>query len=626
VLGLRFNVLSQSSGNNLTLGKLRPATGTSIVTLYRAGTGRLCLRNDVTATSPCATTQVTSGAWHSVRVRLLVNGTASQTEVWLDDVRVSALSLTQSLGTAPVGRLQLGDNSTGRTYDAVFDDVTLTRGGGSGSGGDVTPPETVIDSGPSGTVASSSASFTFSSSESPSTFACSLDGAAFSACTSPREYTGLAGGSHTFRVQASDAAGNTDTSPASRTWTVATSGGTSLTFAAEADARVHESSPGTNYGTSFLRADGGADPDVESYVRFTVSAVAATVSTAKLRVYAYSGSANGPAVYSTSNTWSEAGLTWTNRPARTSAATDDKGSIASNSWVEYDVRSFVGGNGTFSFVIATSSNDGVDMHSREAASLRPELVVTTTGGGSGDVTPPETFIDAGPSGTVASSSASFAFSSSESPSTFACSLDGAAFSACTSPREYTGLADGSHSFRVQASDAAGNTDTSPASRTWTVATGPATSLRFAPEADARVHEANPGTNYGTSYLRADGGADPDVESYLRFTVSGVTGPVSSAKLRVYAYTGSGNGPAIFSTSNTWTESGLTWTNRPTRTSAATDDKGSIPSNSWVEYDVKSFVGGNGTFSFVIASTSNDGVDIYSREAASLRPELVLTFG
>jgi len=623
LLDLRFKVLSQGS-NNATLAKLQPAAGTSIVTLYRAGSGRLCLRNDVTAVSPCATGQVTTGVWHHARLRVLVNGGASQTEVWLDGVRVDALSQTQSLGTAPVGRIQLGDNSTGRTYDVAFDDLALSRAGS--SGGDTTPPETTIDSGPSGTVTSSSASFAFSSSELGSSFGCALDGGAFVACTSPWSYTGLADGSHTFQVRATDAAGNTDPMPASRTWTVATGPVTSLTFAAEADARVQESTPGTNYGTSYLRADGGADPDVDSYLRFTVSGIAGAVSTAKLRVYAYSGSGNGPAVYNTSNTWSEAGLTWTNRPARTSGATDDKGSIGSNTWVEYDVKSFVTGNGTFSFVIATSSNDGVDFYSREAANLRPELVVTTSSGGGGDVTPPETFIDDGPSGTVASNSASFAFSSSESGSTFACSLDGSAFSTCTSPREYTGLADGSHTFRVSATDAAGNTDTSPASRTWTVATGPVTSLTFAAEADARVQESSPGTNYGTSYLRADGGADPDVESYLRFTISGVTGPVSSAKLRVYAYTGSGNGPAVFSTSNTWSESGLTWTNRPARTSAATDDKGSIATNSWVEYDVKSFVGGNGTFSFVIATTSSDGVDIYSREAASLRPELVLTFG
>ena len=177
---------------------------------------------------------------------------------------------------------------------------------------DTTAPDTSIVSGPSGTVSSSAASFGVSSTEAGSTLQCRLDGGAWSACTSPKAYSGLADGSHTFDVRATDAAGNTDATPATRTWTINT-----------------------------------------------------TVP---------------------------------------------------------------------------------------------------------DTTAPDTSIASGPSGTVSSSAASFGVSSTEAGSTLQCRLDGGAWSACTSPKAYSGLADGSHTFDVRATDAAGNTDATPATRTWTINT------------------------------------------------------------------------------------------------------------------------------------------------------------
>jgi len=87
-----------------------------------------------------------------------------------------------------------------------------------------------------------------------------------------------------------------------------------------------------------------------------------------------------------------------------------------------------------------------------------------------DFSPPQTAITSGPSGTVGSASASFAFSSSEAGSTFQCKLDGGAWSGCSSPKSYSGLADGGHAFSVRATDAAGNADPTPATRSWTVKT------------------------------------------------------------------------------------------------------------------------------------------------------------
>jgi acid phosphatase type 7 len=88
---------------------------------------------------------------------------------------------------------------------------------------DTTPSDTTIDSGPSGTVKSRDATFTFSSTEpSHATFQTRLDGGNWEAngTATSKTYGKLANGTHTFDVKATDAAGNTDPTPASRSWKV----------------------------------------------------------------------------------------------------------------------------------------------------------------------------------------------------------------------------------------------------------------------------------------------------------------------------------------------------------------------------------------------------------------------
>ena len=51
-------------------------------------------------------------------------------------------------------------------------------------------------------------------------------------------------------------------------------------------------------------------------------------------------------------------------------------------------------------------------------------------------------------------------------------LDGEGFSPCLTPKAYTNLSDGPHTFEVRATDSVGNTDPTPATRTFTVDTTP----------------------------------------------------------------------------------------------------------------------------------------------------------
>ncbi len=64
-----------------------------------------------------------------------------------------------------------------------------------------------------------SATFRFTSTE-PSSFKCSLDGRPLSSCSSPKTYRGLRVGRHTFKVVATDAAGNSDASPATASFRI----------------------------------------------------------------------------------------------------------------------------------------------------------------------------------------------------------------------------------------------------------------------------------------------------------------------------------------------------------------------------------------------------------------------
>ncbi|MFN8567375.1 MAG: hypothetical protein U0Z44_07620 [Kouleothrix sp.] len=52
----------------------------------------------------------------------MISGATSATEVWLDGVKIGALSVSTNLGTTPIGRLQVGEVQAGRTYNVLFDD------------------------------------------------------------------------------------------------------------------------------------------------------------------------------------------------------------------------------------------------------------------------------------------------------------------------------------------------------------------------------------------------------------------------------------------------------------------------------------------------------------------------
>jgi hypothetical protein len=168
------------------------------------------------------------------------------------------------------------------------------------------------------------------------------------------------------------------------------------------------------------------------------------------------------------------------------------------------------------------------------------------------------------------------------------------------------------------------TTTAPPATTTTTVAPVSSSQVFGAVADSRVEEARPDYNLGLSgYQITDGTSGQRQESYFMFSTTGISGTVTSAKVRLYVSYGSVDGPAMYSTSSSWTERGLTWNNRPLPTGSALGDVGSISPGTWIEYDVTSVVRGNGTFSFALSQTSSDSASTNSREVSTNKPQLVV---
>jgi hypothetical protein len=188
------------------------------------------------------------------------------------------------------------------------------------------------------------------------------------------------------------------------------------------------------------------------------------------------------------------------------------GTLGSNGWYRSDVSVSWNVADPHSDV-ASSSGCGASTITADTSGATVTCAATNDAGLTGqasvliriDRVAPDTAISSGPSGTVGSSSASFAFSSSEGGSNLECSLDGGSFVGCASPAGYSNLADGAHSFAVRAVDAAGNADATPASRSWTVrAALPILKL----PADQVVEATGPGGAVVTYAVSALDGTDP----------------------------------------------------------------------------------------------------------------------
>jgi hypothetical protein len=149
------------------------------------------------------------------------------------------------------------------------------------------------------------------------------------------------------------------------------------------------------------------------------------------------------------------------------------------------------------------------------------------------------------------------------------------------------------------------------------------SATFIPVADTYVNASSASTNYGSATtLRLD--SSPDVHAYLRFTVSGLSGTITSVKLLLYSTNSDSVGIRAWSVAdNSWGELTTTYSKAPVLGSQLATS-GSFASGVWVSLDVTSYVTGNGTYSFGVTNISSTAISVGSREAGGAASQLVVT--
>jgi hypothetical protein len=115
-----------SKSTNAGIYRVRTASGIDILHLYvDNATGQLGLRNDVTGVTALSGRTVSADSWHAIETKVVINGTSSVIQVWLDGIDQTALdSIATNLGITNVGQVMIGDTNA-RTLDAFWDDVAV---------------------------------------------------------------------------------------------------------------------------------------------------------------------------------------------------------------------------------------------------------------------------------------------------------------------------------------------------------------------------------------------------------------------------------------------------------------------------------------------------------------------
>ena len=159
------------------------------------------------------------------------------------------------------------------------------------------------------------------------------------------------------------------------------------------------------------------------------------------------------------------------------------------------------------------------------------------------------------------------------------------------------------------------------------------SLTFEPTDDAYVQSNQPTKNFGSDdFIQARTSSEGEERnSYLKFNIGSLGGPIVSAKIRLYSLGNTAEGGSVYlvsnnyeGTSDPWDEDNIVFDNAPTISGTPLSTVGLVSSDEIVEFDITSAISGNGVISFGMKSFISNAVKYRSKESVT-PPQLVVTF-
>ena len=424
----------------------------------------------------------------------------------------------------------------------------------------ITSIDSVVDSNKnslsnSSSTKSNSITFTFSGNDTGKAevkrFECSTDNSDFVACTSPFGFANLSDGSHTFKVRAEDNSGNKDASAEVFSWNVDTTPPPANINSAFDGNNDTVSNGGNTTSTSITFTFSGTDIGIGlDHFECSIDGASFTICASPVQFNSLSDGSHTLEVRAADKVGNEGptptAFVWTvnTKPPNTSinSVTDGNKNIVANnsntrsntitilfsaSEVVSNVDHFECSIDNSDFVTCTSPYtfpnllaDGTHTFKARAEDksghedMSPALYTWTVDTGAPTTTitsatdSNRNAISAG--GGTQSTSMIFTFTGTDAGvglARFECSVDGAAFAACTSPAQFDNLGSGAHTLNVKSVDNVGNEATSLASFNWSVdATPPDTTINSATDGNA-IAVSNGGNSTSASVTFTFSGTD-----------------------------------------------------------------------------------------------------------------------